>query len=78
MECSTAATIANSQSSIARSPTPDGGMETKAFDTFTGIGADGAQGFPVPRNAEPAGIAPIMQRASKAEAAQLEDMNENR
>jgi putative DNA primase/helicase len=57
-------------------PTPDGGMETKAFDTFTGIALTALKAFPS-RAMQGRCIALIMQRASKAEAAQLEDMDEN-
>ena len=56
-------------------PLKDGGYETRAFDTFTGIAMTGQREFPS-KAMQSRCIVLIMQRASKSETDQLEDFEE--
>ena len=56
-------------------PLPEGGYETRTFDTFTAIALTAIKAFPS-RSMQSRCIVLVMQRASKDEAALLEEFNE--
>ena len=56
-------------------PSPEGGYETAAFDTFTGIAMTAIHEFPS-KAMQSRCIVLVMKRATKAEAARLEDFDE--
>ena len=56
-------------------PLPEGGYETRTFDTFTAIALTAIKAFPS-RSMQSRCIVLVMQRASKDEAARLEEFNE--
>ena len=57
-------------------PLPDGGYETQTFDTFTGIALTAIHVFPE-KSMQSRCIVLVMQRATKDEAARLEDFDES-